>query len=416
MPRRRLASLPNLDTFPRLLGLSLTTRLAVDTTAQLFSPFLSIFAAGMGLDPITLGRLISLRNVAGLLAPIFGVLADRRSYRRVLQVGLLLTAAGLLVIGLGHSFWTVVLGMLLMGAGFTGFIPTLQAYMSARLPYARRAQGLGMLEYSWALSGILGLYLAGQLIAAASWRAPFLVLGGFLLLMTPFFGLLPSVRRSPGHAAREAAREAARQAAGDPPRSLGARVRDFFDLGPNRRSAWSALTTSGLLIFSLLHTVIAHGVWLAREYGLEASSLGTVALVAGVADLCGSVLVSLVTDRLGKRRSVLLGGLACLISYLLLPVLNVGLLPAVAGLAAMRFAFEFTIVSNLPLVSEQLPEQRGKLMSMSSTFGMAGGTLAGLTGPWAYERFGVMGLGLGSAAAVLLALGMVYFRVKEGGE
>ena len=415
MARRRHASLPKLDTFPRLLGLSLITRLAVDTTSQLFSPFLSIFAAGMGLDPVILGRMISLRNATGLLAPIFGVLADRRSYRRVLQAGLLLTGTGLLVIGLSTGLWSIALGMLLMGAGFTSFIPTLQAYMSARLPYARRAQGLGMLEYSWALSGILGLYLTGQLIAAAGWRAPFLVLGGFLLLMTPVFGLLPSVRRSPGHAAREAEREAARQAAGDPPRSLGARARDFFDLGPNRRSAWAALATSGLLIFSLLHTVIAHGVWLAREYGLEASSLGTVALVAGVADLCGSVLVSLVTDRLGKRRSVLLGGLASFVSYLLLPVLNVGLLPAVAGLAAMRFAFEFTIVSNLPLVSEQIPEQRGKLMSMSSTFGMVGGTLAGLTGPWAYERFGVWGLGLGSAAAVLLAMGMVYFRVKEGG-
>ncbi len=416
MPSRSRAFPPKLDTFPRLLGLSLTARLAVDTTAQLFSPFLSIFAAGMGMDPVALGRLISLRNATGLLAPVFGVLADRRSYRRVLQTSLFLTAAGLLTIGLGAGLWTILLGMFLMGAGFSGFIPTLQAYMSARLPYARRAQGLGMLEYSWALSGILGLYLAGQLIAAAGWRSPFLVLGGFLLLMIPAFGLLPSVRRSPGELARQAAQEAARQAAGDPPRpSLTARAQAFLDLGPNRRSAWAALMTSGLLIFSLLHTVIAHGVWLAREYGLEASELGTIALVAGVADLGGSVLVSLVTDRLGKRRSVLLGGLTCLVAYLLLPVLNVGLLPAVTGLAFMRFAFEFTIVSNLPLVSEQLPEQRGKLMSMSSTFGMGGATLAGLTGPWAYERFGVLGLGLGSAAAVALALGMVYFRVKEGG-
>ena len=63
--------------------------------------------------------------------------------------------------------------MLLVGLGSFSFVPTLQAYLSNRLPYQQRARGLGILEYAWALSGIVGLYLVGQLLDMAGWQMPF---------------------------------------------------------------------------------------------------------------------------------------------------------------------------------------------------------------------------------------------------
>ena len=51
--------------------------------------------------------------------------------------------------------WMVVAGMMLAGLGIGIFVPNLQAYVSGKLPYTLRARGLGMIEYSWALTGII---------------------------------------------------------------------------------------------------------------------------------------------------------------------------------------------------------------------------------------------------------------------
>jgi predicted MFS family arabinose efflux permease len=384
--------------------MSVTTRLLVDTGTQIFLPFLSIIAAGLGVSVVTLGRLVSLRSAVGLSSPLFGVLADRMGYRPVMRFTLLLLALGSLLVGASPNVGVAAAGVVLMGLGSASFVPTLWAYLSARLPYARRAQGLGIVEYAWALAGIVGLFLAGQLIAVAGWRAPFFVLSAGLLVAWAIFGTLPAARKdAPPHTA---------EPLGDW-REWPRRARAFFKLGSSSRSAWSAVLATGLNFFAAMHVLIMYGGWLHREYGLGPAQLGTVALLAGLADLCGSGLVSLVSDRLGKRRSVLLGTSGALLAYLLLPFLNTSVAAAVASIVLARFCFEFTIVSNIPLLSEQVPVQRGKVLTLSVASGLIGNTLAGLTGPWAYTRYGVWGLGPVAALVAASALAVVARFVRE---
>ncbi|MEZ4634560.1 MAG: MFS transporter [Caldilineaceae bacterium] len=121
----------------------------------------------------------------------------------------------------------------------------------------------------------------------------------------------------------------------------------------------------------------------------------------------------MITDRVGKRRSVLAGMIGVFVIYATLPLFNVALLPVVVALALMRFFFEFGIVSNISLISEQVPAQRGKVMTLSAAFTLAASTLAGLTGPWAYTQFGVMGLGPVAAVCVGISVVLVLAFVKE---
>ena len=160
--------------FRHILAACIATRLAVDTTTQLFFPFLQTVALGLSLDIVVLGRLVSLRSLAGLSAPLFGSAADSYGYRRIMRLSLLLTAAGMFLLGSGAGLWSVVAGMIVSGAGLTGFLPTCQAYISARLPFAQRARGIGVLEYSWALAGIIGLPLMGFFFGRFSWQTPLL--------------------------------------------------------------------------------------------------------------------------------------------------------------------------------------------------------------------------------------------------
>lgn len=390
---------------PRLLGLSVTIRLLVDTAAQIFNPFLPIFAAGLGIDVITMGQLLSLRSAAGFVAPLLGALADRYGYRRMMRLALLCAVIGLLLIGFSRNLLTAIVGMAVSGFGLSGFVPTLHAYLSARLPYHVRARGLGILEYSWALAGIVGLFAMGYLIAATNWRVPLFVLAGGLALMWLLIGILPPAHTEMSTAERQQTM---------PALSLGQRLRSFFDLGDNARSAYSTIIAQTLLFFAGMQLIVVHGAWLSQDYGLGAAALGTVALVLGCFDLLASVSVSLFTDRLGKRRSVMLGTGGVLLGHLCLPFLNFSLLSAVVGIALTRSAFEFGIVSHISLISEQVPNQRGKMMALAGAFVLAGGTVANLTGPWLYEQFGVTGLSGSAVIAMVIALSILFAFVREG--
>ena len=404
--------------FRYILAAFVATRLVVDTAIQLFYSFLQVIALGMGLDVVVLGRLLSLRSAVGLSAPLFGSAADRYGYLRVMRLALVLSAAGSFLLGSGAGFWSVAAGMVLSGVGLTGFMPIVQAYISAQLPFAQRARGIGILEYSWALAGIFGLSLMGLLFDHYSWQLPFFVLGGGMLAAWALLGFLPKAPRGADLSLAGESEEAGPAPAAvagedggpveDPERKVtpsvavqfsglalrsARRVADLLELGPNRRSASAVIGANCLFLFSQGHVMIAHGVWLQTEYGLTASALGLTALGLGAADLIGAVLVSLITDRVGKKRSFQAGILGSMLAYISLPIVDVGLLPVIAALLLLRFAFEYGLVSAITLISEQAPDRRGKVISLAVAVNLLGLTLTGFTGPWMYTRFGVWGLG-----------------------
>jgi predicted MFS family arabinose efflux permease len=384
-----------------LLG-GLSTRLLVDTANQLFNPFLAVIAAGLGTGVVTLGALVSVRSAVGIAGPLLGAWSDRIGYMAMMRVGLLAVASGLLLFGVSASVATAAIAMVPMGIGIAIFTPSLQAYASQRLTYAARARGLGILEYAWALAGIVGLSLTGLLISASGWRAPFLILAALL-----FLAFLLSLRL-PRPAAPATRSGSSTQEAPS--------LRSFFDLGPGGRSAWSSVAVVGLAFFGMMNVIIIHGAWLQDAFGLSVAWLGGVALLLGLADLGGSSLVSLVGDTFGKRRGVLAGTSLCLLGYLALPLLAGSATSAVIALAGLRFLMQIAYVSNVPLLSEQVPGQRGKVLAFGLAAGQVGMAAAALTGPWAYLALGVPGLAVISASAMLLTLFIAIGWLREAPE
>ncbi len=386
----------------RLIGIGLLTRLLIDTAVQMFFPFLPVIAEGMHVTTVQLGRIVSLRSSMGLFSPLFGVLADRKGYRLTMRLGLLLGAVGYTIVASSSSLWLAAVGMVLGGLGTFSFVPTLQAYVSSRLPYQQRAKGLGILEYSWALSGIVGLFLVGQLIALTSWRVPLYLIGIGMFGAAILYGRLPAAR----HRREESPSEE---------RSVlsWTKIRAFFIFAENQRSAWGVLSVSFLAMFGAISIIINYGTWLARDFGTGAASLGTVALILGLADLSGSVLASLTSDRVGKRRGLLMGIIACAVAYFCLPFFDVTLITAVIGLIFMRVAFEYSVINVIALVSEQVPTQRGKLMTMNAAMALLGSTFAGLIAPTILENYGLRVLTLIPIVAMILALFVIILFVKE---
>ncbi len=292
-----------------------------------------------------------------------------------------------------------------MGLGFFAFVPTLRAYLAEILPYNRRTRGFGILEYSWALSGIVGLFLMGQLIAVAGWRAPFFVIAAGLLLAWFIYAELPPTAHT----------QPARQQAATPWRwqQIGQQLASFVRLESNQRSAWATIIGGTFVNYGLLHIATTYGAWLDQRYGLSAQQLGTVALLIGCADLCGSVAASLFADRVGKLRSVLWGWSGALLVALLLPWLDINLGWAVATLILLRATSEYSIISHIALISGQSVTQRGKVMTLAFAIGRMGGTLASFSGPPAYTAFGLWGLGPVAALAIGVGIAITWWWVRE---
>lgn len=415
--RNRLAN------YPTLMTVSVLTRILINTGSQLFNPFLTIIAAGLGTDVVTLGQILAARNAMALLSPLFGNLADRWGYRATMRLELLIGVVGLLLVGAAMNLWMAAVGAVVMGLGFFSFVPTLRAYLAELLPYERRARGFGILEYSWALSGIIGLYLMGQVIAAYGWRAPFFLLAAGLVLAWLIYAELPATHHATDGTAQP---QRHRSSSHNPPHpshqarspiavvtQLWHQLRDLVALDSNRRSTWSTIFAGALANFGMMHIAIAYGAWLAAEYGLNAQQLGTVALVIGCADLCGSVSASIIADRVGKWHSVIVSWSGAALVALLIPWFDSGLVWAVLSLVLLRIASEYGIISHMSLISGQSTTQRGKVMTLAFAIGRSGAIFASFTGPYFYTTNGVAGLGPLAALAIGLAVLITLFGTRE---
>ena len=122
---------------------------------------------------------------------------------------------------------------------------------------------------------------------------------------------------------------------------------------------------------------------------------GASAAVLGVAELAGEGLVAGFSDRVGKRRAIMIGVGGNIVSLIALPLLGQSVAGALVGLFFFYISFEFAIVSSIPMMTEVVPGARAAMMGFFFTSASLGRAFAALL---AIPLFGV-----GFAASVLVA-------------
>jgi predicted MFS family arabinose efflux permease len=175
----------------------------------------------------------------------------------------------------------------------------------------------------------------------------------------------------------------------------------------NDRQAWLALMITALLMLAQDNIVVVYGVWMEDTFGLTVTALGVASLVIGAAEAVAELGAALLSDRLGKRRAVFLGLIVTASGYWLLPRLTGNLVVALVGTAFVVLAFEFSIVSFIPLVSGLSATARGTLMSLNATAFSAGRMVAAPMAVALYRPRDLSRNGLMSAAICLLLLGLL---------
>ena len=151
---------------------------------------------------------------------------------------------------------------------------------------------------------------------------------------------------------------------------------------------------------------VTWGAHLAQDFQLSSLRIGQVAAGLGGMELLGSIIASLLVDRVGKRRSVMTGALFFIFALIALIGLNASLWVTLAGMGLIAIAIEYSIVSSIPLMAMQRPANRATVLALGAMVEALVRSFSDPIAAWLLEHHGYLAaLAYGFLAlAVMLAL------------
>ncbi|MCP4672151.1 MAG: MFS transporter, partial [Desulfobacula sp.] len=149
---------------------------------------------------------------------------------------------------------------------------------------------------------------------------------------------------------------------------------------------------------------VIYGAWLEQSYNLSLTAIGFGTILIGLSEILGEGCTVFFSDRIGLKKSIIIGVSFCTGAYFLLPLLNIGLAYVLTGLFLVFFTFEFAIVTCMSLSTELVPELRAS--TMAAFFAIAGiGRVAGaFLGGIIWSNYGLLPICLISGCCTFAAL------------
>lgn len=368
-------------------------RTATNACFRFAPPFLAIIARGNGTTLAGIGIAVAISELSGLLATFNAEIVERLHRRTAMVLGLVACAAGVMVAASSVHPAMFAIGLIVLAHGKVMFDLGLGAWTTDRVPYAQRGRVMGLVETSWALGLLVGVSLMGLLTAATNWRVGYSLGAATVIAMA---GLVAR-RLDPDSGEHTRATRVAR--------------------APIKVREVAVLITGMFCLMAASQTLfVTFGSWLEDAFGFTPTSLSLVAIALGFAELVSSITSSRRTDSWGKERSTGIGAGLMVGACLGLAVWHGHLWIALPLCILAIAAFEFAIVSAIPLSTATIvgsPARGMALMMGAGTFGRA---TASIPATRLYERFGMARPALLTAALATgtVAAMAVLYRATRG--
>ena len=334
-----------------LLVVLFSAMVVVGTGIQMGSALLPALSRLMGVPVSTVTLLISVWAFTGLLSPLFGPPSDRYGHSTFVIVGLGTFSLGNLLCTIAPNFPALLIFQVLVGLGYAIFSFSASALIGDVFTYETRARAMGIARFAVSIAALVGVPTAVAIADRATARGSFGIVGGLgLVVLFVARMLLPML-------SLKAAKTQPTEAKANPWRTAMEITRQRSAMvGLLAILAWAAIPT-GMFIYL--------AAWLEQTFQLTETQVGMAFSMAGVGSLIGNALTVAWADRLGKKRSAVLGLLVLSVTTMLLPRWPV--LPAVlTGLVVFFAVLEFSFASFGTLMTELVPASRGTLMSLVS--------------------------------------------------
>lgn len=199
-----------------LLGASLILALSLGIRHG-FGLFLAPMSSDFGWGREVFAFAIALQNLIwGLAQPFTGAVADRFGARRVIVLGGLLYAAGLALMALSDTPWSLSLSAgVLIGIGLSGTsFSVLLGVVGRALPPEQRSLGMGIAAAAGSFGQFIMLPGSLGLISLLGWSAALLALGLLVALIAPLALLVRDRPQPVPSGSEQSLNEALSEAAG----------------------------------------------------------------------------------------------------------------------------------------------------------------------------------------------------------
>ena len=281
-----------------------------------FGVFFKSLESEFALNRATTSAIFSAFMVLGTVFSVVGGWALDRFGPRIVFMGMgICTGISLLLTGQVTDLWQIFFTYSLLLAIGTSAVYVVIMSTVSRWFEKKRGLALGMASIGAGMGPLVVAPFATYLISAFDWRGSFTVLGVIaLVLVTPLSLLL---RRNP-------------QEVGLLPDGAGFSASETVSpklmvseayLTPRQavrtRSFW--LMLSSFLIYSAyLLTILTHLVPHITDLGFSAAEAAAVLSIAGGSTIVGRVFLGMISDRMGKKKAVILGAALHIIALLFL--------------------------------------------------------------------------------------------------
>ncbi|MDT7687694.1 MAG: transporter, family, lactate transporter [Acidobacteriota bacterium] len=248
---------------------------------------------------------------------IFGLMADRYGRRLPLMIDLVFYSVVEVLSGLAPSYTTFLILRALFGIGMGGEWGVGASLAMEKVPPGRRGVLSGLLQEGYAVGYLLAAVCYFFVFPRWGWR-PLFFIGGLPALLTLFvrFGVKESeVWERTRHA-------------------------NWGELGRGIASHWKTLLYLTLLMammnFASHGTQDMYPTFLERDWGFSPQARSAITAISMVGAVTGGLLFGLLSDRWGRRRSMVL---AFALAVLIIPLwaFAPSLVPLVAGAFLMQF-------------------------------------------------------------------------------
>lgn len=379
------------------LATLVASRFVLNAIFRVAYPLVPFISERFSVSVVAATWIVTIQVLFGLASPIGGWLGDRIGYRATMIGGLGLTLLGTLGIALSPTLGLLIAAYGACGMGIALYQPAVQAYVSVLTSYEERGRAVGLIEMSWALSGIAAVpVLAWMVQAQQSLIEPFLILSALVAVMTLATILILPVEAA--HLRSNQGSDASFMTIARNPSVLGMFVFLFLALG-----GWEVL-------------YIAQVPWVTSRFNASLTDLGTAAFVFGLGEMLGSLGSTLLTDRLGKRRAATLAFTISALLFLAQPLVSVNWLSYLACYMLLAIFVEFAVVASLTLSTTISTVGRATVMALVVTAIQVSRAFASQLGVPLLEASSLLANGLIAALLTLLGVAIALRYVHEAEE
>ncbi|WP_312947367.1 MFS transporter [Agrobacterium sp.] len=351
-------------------------------------PLLDVMAADFGIEPASIGLVVTLTHVgyvAGLLLIVPA--SDLIDRRKLIICQILLSAAALTIVATAQHVAILFVGMICVGL-LAVVVQVIVAFTATLAAPRQQGHAIGLVTGGVVIGILAARFVSGVLADFGGWRTVYLVSAFLMLIM----GLVLA-RVLPGGAPSTARTG-----------SYWAIVKSIPALFLRER----ILRERGILAFLIFASFST--LWTAMvlplsttPFSLSHTSIG----LFGIAGLAGALAASGAGHLADRGHANLVTGLSLLLlsfSWLLVGLLPASLLLFVVGVVLLDFAIQAVHVTNQSVIFTARPDARSRVVGGYMVFYSTGSAVGAISSTTAYAQFGWTGVSMLGAAFSLSAL------------